>query len=474
MCRPMLSPLRTSPPSVLKLSTNTSFLRTRSSRHGLGHRRSTCNGLRRQAENMAHAFALVYGREYREPILRFLRHLQHLHEGNDHQYPFSFIADAWEEMFWHETEEIRHAVASLLKTMGKEASRKEDFAAAALVARSDGSGPALRLPTAVWDYEDMQGYFTSVILQRLHERAMRVGWDRTHKASLARPPRKQGEETTKQGEGPTPAPTTTSGKAGEGANASAPASQLKGYPAGKVLSQAEVGLSRQRAPLDAQGKMKCWEASSYTGCRMTAAQCSDSHEIIRVTRASAGRSKPSCCAGAESDPDLSSLLTRWTQRWRRCAKQQTVKPLRIVSPRMRGRIPRKLGLQSPVRSPRRRRRLPAPAEPRSRARPTPPTWEPASPPGVLPRSTSPSTAPLWRKHSDSGFWARIPPGIRTITRVRNTPRGPSQLIPWSRSDRRHSMPLPPPQKDKPSPPPPIDFALTCTRGWLKRALATKP
>ena len=105
----------------------------------------------RQAENMAHAFALVYGHEYREPIMRFLRHLQHLREGNDHQYPFSFIADAWEEVFWRETEEIRHAVASLLKTMGKETSRKEDFVAAALVARSDGSGPALRLPT-VWDY----------------------------------------------------------------------------------------------------------------------------------------------------------------------------------------------------------------------------------------------------------------------------------------------------------------------------------
>ena len=115
---------------------------------------------------MAHAFALVYGQEYREPILRFLRHLRHLHEASDHQYPFSFIADAWEEVFWRETEEIRHAVASLLKTMGKEASRKEDFVAAALVARSDGTGPALRLPT-VWDYEDPQGYFTSVTLQRL-------------------------------------------------------------------------------------------------------------------------------------------------------------------------------------------------------------------------------------------------------------------------------------------------------------------
>ena len=230
----------------------------------------------RQAENMAHAFALVYGRECREPILRFLRH-QHLHEANDHQYPFSFIADAWEEVFWRETEEIRHAVASLLKTMGKEASRKEDFVAAALVARSDGAEPALRLPT-VWDYEDPQGYFSSVILQRLHERAMRVWWDHTRKANLARPPRMQGDEKT----APAAAPIPTPGKAGEGAGTAGPATQLKGYPAGKVLSQAEAGLSRQHAPLGAQGEMKCWDACAHMGCKMTAAQCSRSHEMIRV------------------------------------------------------------------------------------------------------------------------------------------------------------------------------------------------
>ena len=179
-------------------------------------------------------------------------------------------------MFWRETEEIRHAVSSLLKTMGKEASRKEDFIAAALVARSDGTGPALRLPT-VWDYEDPQGYFSSVILQRLRERAMRVWWDHTHKGNLARPPGKQGGEET----APAAAPTPTPGKAGEGTGAAGPTAQLKGYPAGQVLSQAEVGLSRQHAPLDAQGKMKCWDASSHMGCKMTAAQCSRSHDDSR-------------------------------------------------------------------------------------------------------------------------------------------------------------------------------------------------
>ena len=47
---------------------------------------------------------------------------------------------------------------------------------------------------------------------------MRVWWDHTHKATLARPPRKQGGEETAPAAAPTPAP----GKAGEGAALPAP------------------------------------------------------------------------------------------------------------------------------------------------------------------------------------------------------------------------------------------------------------
>ena len=227
----------------------------------------------------------------------------------------------------------------------------------------------------------MRGYVSSVILQRSHERAMRVWWDRTHKASLARPPRKQGEETPKPGEGPTPVPTTTPGKADEGANASAPAAQLKGYPAGKVLSQAEVGLSRQHAPLDAQGEMKCWDASSHMGCKMTAAQCSRSHEIIRIKGIHLAVQAQLLHRGGIRSGPVIPPITRWTRRWQRCAEPPTVKPLRIASLRKRGRIPRKLGPQNPVRSPHRRRRLPAPAEPQGASTAahvgaSVPTWSP--------------------------------------------------------------------------------------------------
>eukprot|EP00972_Heterocapsa_arctica_P100426 14809949-Heterocapsa_arctica.AAC.1 len=62
-----------------------------------------------QARNMAQAFALAYGRRYHKLILKFLGHLQACHESNPYKYPFTFVADAWEELFWRQTEEIRHA-----------------------------------------------------------------------------------------------------------------------------------------------------------------------------------------------------------------------------------------------------------------------------------------------------------------------------------------------------------------------------
>jgi len=186
-------------------------------------------------------------------------------------------------MVWRETEEVRHAVAVLLQTMDRESVRKEDFAAAALIPKADGSRPALRLPT-VWDYEDLQGYLAGVILHRLHERAMRVWWDHTHRAGLAKT-KKQGEETTNPAEQPSTAGDAGDSRAGGGsAGPRAAGNSTKGYPAGTPFSQAEVGLSRQHAPLDARGKMKCWGASSHKGCRMTASQCSRSHEAIRPKR----------------------------------------------------------------------------------------------------------------------------------------------------------------------------------------------
>lgn len=123
----------------------------------------------------------------------------------------------------------------------------------------------------------MGTYFTSVIRQWLREHAMRVWWGHTHKATSARPPKKQGE-----GDNPAPAQIPAAAKAGGGQGTQAPQAQLKVYPAGKASSQAEVGFSRQHAPLDAQGRMKCWDASFHMGCRMAAAQCSGSHEPIRV------------------------------------------------------------------------------------------------------------------------------------------------------------------------------------------------
>eukprot|EP00972_Heterocapsa_arctica_P102692 15135973-Heterocapsa_arctica.AAC.1 len=89
----------------------------------------------------------------------------------------------------------------MLKLLGKENIRKEEFTFihAALVPRADGMGPALRLPT-VWDFEDPNGYFRGVVVRKLRERAMRVWWDHTHKATVSQP-RKQGEGPEDTGKG---------------------------------------------------------------------------------------------------------------------------------------------------------------------------------------------------------------------------------------------------------------------------------
>eukprot|EP00972_Heterocapsa_arctica_P024682 3640886-Heterocapsa_arctica.AAC.1 len=79
-----------------------------------------------QARNLAQAFALAYGRRYHK-----LGHLQACHEANPYKYPFTFVADAWEELIWRQTKEIRHAVAVILKDLGKEDVREEEFASAA-------------------------------------------------------------------------------------------------------------------------------------------------------------------------------------------------------------------------------------------------------------------------------------------------------------------------------------------------------
>ena len=175
---------------------------------------------------MVRAFTLAYGREYQECLSEFLNYLQGLHERDDHRFPFSFVADAWEEMFWRRTEEVRHSVAVLLKTLGKESVRKEEFVMAALTPRADGSGPALGLPL-VWDYRDPQGYFQAVIIQRLNERATRAWWDHTHKASLKQP-RKTGEDGAGRSEKMEDGDRRLGGTG----------TQL--YPAGKPLSKQEA------------------------------------------------------------------------------------------------------------------------------------------------------------------------------------------------------------------------------------------
>eukprot|EP00972_Heterocapsa_arctica_P067792 10009624-Heterocapsa_arctica.AAC.1 len=69
---------------------------------------------------MAKAYALAYGKAYEAPLLQYLHYLQSLHELDDHHWTFEFIANAWEELFWRQSVEVREAVTDLLRKLGKE------------------------------------------------------------------------------------------------------------------------------------------------------------------------------------------------------------------------------------------------------------------------------------------------------------------------------------------------------------------
>eukprot|EP00972_Heterocapsa_arctica_P096846 14288329-Heterocapsa_arctica.AAC.1 len=143
---------------------------------------------------------------------------------------------------------------------------------AALTLRADGKGPVLQLPT-VWNYEDPDGYYQSVVKRRLEERAQRVWWDFTHKAQVSKSKQGQGTEDpngppppegrSRRGRDRTREPATVGPEPIPAGSKTATAP----YPAGKPVSPQELGLARQHAPLCPKGTMKCWDWASHMGCK---------------------------------------------------------------------------------------------------------------------------------------------------------------------------------------------------------------
>ena len=113
-------------------------------------------------------------------------------------YTYEFCCSAWEQLWWRWLEEVKHRVRTLLRTVGREQCKKDEFALYALTPSPD-DGAALFLFPQTFDLGDPDGYFQSVQVARRTTQARRLWWAGANKQQL-RGPRAGGEEPS-----PTPA-----------------------------------------------------------------------------------------------------------------------------------------------------------------------------------------------------------------------------------------------------------------------------
>ena len=85
----------------------------------------------KQARTMATTYCIAYGWEWDESLSELLGHLCQLHEADVDRFPLGFIQDAWEELFWRQGLELRQGGSLVLRGIGKDTVRKEEFVSAA-------------------------------------------------------------------------------------------------------------------------------------------------------------------------------------------------------------------------------------------------------------------------------------------------------------------------------------------------------
>eukprot|EP00971_Amphidinium_carterae_P153660 3046823-Amphidinium_carterae.1 len=238
----------------------------------------------RQVKNSIRAFACVYGREHEEERLAALDALCRRHETDDHKYPLDFLRSAWEELAWRWVEELKEELRKCRKILGKEKMRRDELEFVALSPTS--AGTAYVVYPNVFDLENPTGYYQRVVEQRLQERAQRALWDAAHartsgRKNLGWKPENPGGAAG--GDHKAGAPKTESKPPSPAAKRAAASAEVRNmYPAGKPLTAEEVAMSREVAPTDSKGRIKCWDVASHKGCTRTAAECFRSHlEPIR-------------------------------------------------------------------------------------------------------------------------------------------------------------------------------------------------
>eukprot|EP00971_Amphidinium_carterae_P151679 3006515-Amphidinium_carterae.2 len=136
----------------------------------------------------------------------------------------------------------------------------------------------------VFDLENPEGYYQRIVEQRLQEKAQRALWDAAHSRGTAKRGFGWKQDSSNQATGSDQkagAPNAADAKGSTPAAKKAaqpPGAEVRNlYPAGKPLAAAEVVTSRELAPTDTKGRIKCWDVASHKGCSRTAAECFRSH-----------------------------------------------------------------------------------------------------------------------------------------------------------------------------------------------------
>ncbi|CAK9114808.1 unnamed protein product [Durusdinium trenchii] len=215
--------------------------------------------VRRQTD----VWCLVYGEEWRAVRNNALNLLSEWHLSHPHRWPLAIVIDIWEEIHWRFLEELKDVLRSLKKEIGRETISLTELKFHALLPGPDGQA-WLVMPTT-FDIEKPDSWFQTEVLPRIERKQDRLLlWNLTWQGG-ARKDRN---------------PAAPAGGAGESAGSLSSQSKptLKSLW-GPKLTPEEVGMAKDRAPLDRHGKLLCWGNLCHIGCQTTG--CQRSHEGLR-------------------------------------------------------------------------------------------------------------------------------------------------------------------------------------------------
>ena len=230
----------------------------------------------RYAENSIKVFGSCYGVEHVQERLDCLQALKEAHEEDEHAFPASYCIDLFEELVAAWCEELRESRRRLCSLLGTENPRLEDLKMLALAPGPDGQAN-FQFPR-IWDLNDPEGYYHTVVVPRQQRQMSRLLHKQLHDHNLrqrkAAGPADDGEDQ-RAGKAP-----KLNLKDKEREQATAGGGVKGAYPAGKRLTPAEASRSVEHAPKDPKtSKPICWDAATHMGCSK-GQKCQHAHEPL--------------------------------------------------------------------------------------------------------------------------------------------------------------------------------------------------